>query len=75
MIDTGKTDFHCLAIVAPGPGGDEDLYYTVVYEWNEKGMQRGSKEHEEIMKSHVLPKELVRNAIETTRRMVRNGEL
>ena len=75
MIDTGKTDFHCLAIVAQGPGGEEDLYYTVVYEWNEKGMQRGSMEHEDIMKSHVLPKELVRNAIEITRRMVRDGEL
>ena len=75
MIDTGKTDFHCLAIVAQGPGGDTDLYYTVVYEWNEKGLQKGSKEHEEKMGSHVHPKELVRNAIDNTRKMVKEGRL
>lgn len=75
MIDTGETDFHCLAIVAQGSGGDTDLYYTVVYEWNEKDMQRGSAEHEEKMSSHVRPEELVRNTIENTRRMVKNGDL
>lgn len=86
MTDTGATDFHCLAIVAPGtpntttsPGepGDENsnLYFTVVYEWNEPSIRAGSKEHRDWEASHVRPEELVESAIRITRRLVDEGRL
>lgn len=73
--DDGLTDFHTIGIIAQGPNGDTDLYYTLVYEWNEKGTQRGSPEHEEMMKNNVRPRDWAKATVENTRKMVANGEL
>ena len=79
MTDTGATDFHCLAIVAPDPSSTSDensnLYFTVVYEWNERSIQAGSKAHQDWAASHVRPEELVESAIRITRRLVGEGKL
>ena len=85
MTDTGATDFHCLAIVAPGPSNptsshdsddeNSNLYFTVVYEWNEPDINAGSKEHKDWAASHVRPEELVESVMRITRGLVGEGRL
>lgn len=74
-IEDATTDFHCIGIIAQGPGGEQDLYFTLVYEWNEKGTAKGSAEHEELKQGNHDPKDYVLAFIEHARKLVKNGEL
>ncbi|KAL9067934.1 MAG: hypothetical protein Q9161_006553 [Pseudevernia consocians] len=73
--DTNTSDFQCIGIIAQGPGGEKDLYYTVVYEWNEKGVQKGSAEHEEKKTNNLHPRDLATTTVERIRQMVKDDEL
>ena len=73
-MEDDTTDFHCLGIIAQGPGGEEDLYLTIAYEWNEKGTAKGSAEHEELKKGNHHPRDYARAFVEHARKLVKNGE-
>ena len=69
------TDFHFIGIIGEGPGGEKDLYFTLVHEWNAEGIEKDSEEHKEARKNNFHPRDLARAYVENTRRMVEKGEL
>ncbi|KAL8782950.1 MAG: hypothetical protein Q9195_009523 [Heterodermia aff. obscurata] len=74
-VDDVYPNFHIIGIISQGSGGDTDLYYTVIYEWNEKEIEKGSAQHEELKTGNIHPSGQAKDTIDHTRRLVKNGEL
>lgn len=51
------------------------MYFTVIYEWNEKEVEKGSDKHEELKEGNYHPSGQAKDVIDYTRRLIKNGEL
>ena len=74
-VDDVYPNIHIIGIISQGSGGDTDLYYTVIYEWTEKDVEKGSAQHEEMKKGNYHPSGQVKDTIDWTRKLIQKGEL